>query len=62
MCRANKSLTRNPNFCQKRHTKLTKIISYFIDYETRSRGFASAASLKVQILDIFNEYIGYCVF
>ena len=36
---------------------MTKVISSYINYETRKNGFISSKRLSHQILDIFNEEI-----
>jgi hypothetical protein len=42
---------------QRRHIKMTKIISNYINFETRRNGFSTAKSLHYKILDIFQESI-----
>ena len=45
-------------FSQKRHQKMTKVISAFINYETLNNGFISTKRLHFKILQFFNVSIG----
>jgi hypothetical protein len=49
---------RHPNFQQQRRIKLTKIISNYIDYETRANGFMSGKKMHFKIKKIFGVSIG----
>ncbi len=44
---------RHVNFTQRRHVKLTKIISNYIDYETRVNGFLSGKKMHFKIKKTF---------